>query len=56
MPRGHPRLRNGETRVDIEDAASVAALFGKVQEIDAVVNCAATNGSGAFGPLDHPTA
>jgi NAD(P)-dependent dehydrogenase (short-subunit alcohol dehydrogenase family) len=43
--------RNGEARVDIEDAGSVAALFDRVQRIDALVNCAGDL-SGALGPLD----
>lgn len=44
--------RNGEARVDIEDAASVAALFAKVDKLDALVVCAASPAA-AFGPLDQ---
>lgn len=44
--------RSGEARVDIEDAASVAALFDEVEKTDALVVCAA-NPARAFGPLDQ---
>ncbi len=43
--------RNGEARVDVEDATSVAALFDKVERFDALVNCVA-DVSGAAGSLD----
>jgi NAD(P)-dependent dehydrogenase (short-subunit alcohol dehydrogenase family) len=44
--------RNGEARVDVEDATSVGALFDKVKSFDALVNCVA-DVSGAVGPLDN---
>lgn len=42
--------RKSEAQVDIEDAVSVAALFDKVKQVDALVVCAA-NPAAAFGPL-----
>ena len=44
--------RRGEPRVDIEDAASIRALFEAVPDADAVVCCA---GSGAYKPLGQLT-
>ncbi len=40
--------RRGAVRVDLEDAASLEALFASVKDVDAVVSCA---GSAAFKPL-----
>ncbi len=40
--------RKGEVRVDIEDGASIAALFDSVRDVDAVVCCA---GNARFGGL-----
>jgi NAD(P)-dependent dehydrogenase (short-subunit alcohol dehydrogenase family) len=40
--------RHGDLRADIEDAASIAALYDRVGDFDAVVCCA---GGGRFGPL-----
>ena len=40
--------RSGEVRVDIDDAASVRALFEHLRALDAVVCCA---GNAAFKPL-----
>lgn len=48
--------RHSKTRVDIEDAASVAALFDAVKEVDAVVSCATgtpERWQGLFGPLEQ---
>jgi len=48
--------RRGETRVDVEDPASVAALFDAVKDVDAVVSCATGTPErwhGLFGPLDQ---
>ncbi|MFD0683932.1 short chain dehydrogenase [Actinomadura fibrosa] len=41
--------RNGPVRVDMDDPASIDALFERVRDVDAVVCCAA---SGALTPLD----
>ncbi|TDD90746.1 short chain dehydrogenase [Actinomadura rubrisoli] len=41
--------RRGSVRVDMDDHASIDALFDTVQDVDAVVCCAA---SGALTPLD----
>lgn len=41
--------RRGPVRADLEDAASIEALFSTVPDVDAVVCCA---GSAAFAPLD----
>jgi NAD(P)-dependent dehydrogenase (short-subunit alcohol dehydrogenase family) len=49
--RGHQVIgasRTSGERVDIEDAATVRALFQRIKDIDAVVNCA---GIGGWGPL-----
>ncbi len=49
--RGHEVVqasRHGELRVDIDDAASVRALFERGGELDAVVSCA---GNAAWKPL-----
>lgn len=40
--------RHGDVRVDLENAASIRALFGAVHDADAVVCCA---GNAAFKPL-----
>ncbi len=42
--------RKAEMRVDIEDTATVRALFQRIKDADAVVSCA---GSGAWGPLEQ---
>jgi NAD(P)-dependent dehydrogenase (short-subunit alcohol dehydrogenase family) len=42
--------RKGEAQVDVDDAASVAALLERVGPIDALVSCAG-DFSSAFGPL-----
>jgi NAD(P)-dependent dehydrogenase (short-subunit alcohol dehydrogenase family) len=44
--------RKSEVRVDIHDAASIAALFETVGDVDAVVNCAGEV-AGVFAPLDQ---
>jgi NAD(P)-dependent dehydrogenase (short-subunit alcohol dehydrogenase family) len=44
--------RRGETPVDIEDVASIRALFDAVPDADAVVCCA---GTGAYKPLEQLT-
>jgi NAD(P)-dependent dehydrogenase (short-subunit alcohol dehydrogenase family) len=44
--------RTGEVRVDINDPASLAAGFAKLEKVDAVVSCAG-DASGAFGALDQ---
>ncbi len=49
--RGHKVVgasRSSETRVDIEDQATVRAVFQSVKDFDAVVVCA---GGGGWGPL-----
>ena len=53
--RGHVVIRASRTsavRVDIEDAATVNALFAGNKDIDAVVSCA---GGAAWGPLANLT-
>jgi uncharacterized protein YbjT (DUF2867 family) len=40
--------RNSEVKVNLEDAASIRAMFGKVQAVDAVISCA---GNAAFKPF-----
>jgi NAD(P)-dependent dehydrogenase (short-subunit alcohol dehydrogenase family) len=40
--------RSGEVKVNIDDLASVRALFDKIQGVDAVVSCA---GNAAFKPF-----
>lgn len=42
--------RHGDVRVDLEDGASLAALFERVKDVDAVVSC---SGSARFLPLDQ---
>jgi NAD(P)-dependent dehydrogenase (short-subunit alcohol dehydrogenase family) len=44
--------RRGPVRVDLEDPASIDALFAEVGRVDAVVCCAA---SGGLTPLDAPS-
>jgi NAD(P)-dependent dehydrogenase (short-subunit alcohol dehydrogenase family) len=44
--------RSGSPRVDVQDTASVAALFQSVRDVDAVVSCA---GGAAWKPLDQLT-
>lgn len=41
--------RSSAVKVDLSDAASIAAMFETVGKVDAVVS---TAGSGAFGPLE----
>ena len=51
VKRGHNVIRasrKSEVRVDIENSATVHALFNLVKDVDAVVTCA---GSGGWGPL-----
>jgi len=51
VKRGHDVIRasrKSEVRVDIENSATVRALFNLVKDVDAVVTCA---GSGGWGPL-----
>lgn len=54
--RGHTVVaasrRSGDVRVDIDDPASVGALFERVGTVDAVVSCA---GNAAFKPLTSLT-
>ncbi|MGW9430406.1 SDR family oxidoreductase [Streptomyces decoyicus] len=53
--RGHEVVRaarRGPVRVDLEDTASVEALFASVRDVDAVICCAA---SGRLTPLDSPS-
>ena len=40
--------RNGEVKVNLEDTASIPAMFDKIQDIDAVISCA---GNAAFRPF-----
>jgi len=40
--------RNGEVKVNLEDTASIHAMFDNFQDIDAVISCA---GSAAFRPF-----
>ena len=40
--------RNGEVKVNLEDTASIRAMFDKIQDVDAVVSCA---GNAAFRPF-----
>ncbi len=40
--------RNGDVRVDIEDPASIAAMYASIGQVDAVVSAA---GRGTFGAL-----
>lgn len=42
--------RKSELRVDINDPASIAAGFARIESVDALVSCAG-DASGAFGPL-----
>jgi NAD(P)-dependent dehydrogenase (short-subunit alcohol dehydrogenase family) len=47
--------RYGQARVDVEDVASVEALFAAVKNVDAVVSCATgtpARWQALFGPLD----
>jgi uncharacterized protein YbjT (DUF2867 family) len=32
--------RNGEVKVNLEDSASIRAMFEKIQGVDAVISCA----------------
>ncbi len=48
--------RSGVTRVNVEDAASVDALFASVKDVDAVVSCATgtpARWGALFGPIDE---
>jgi NAD(P)-dependent dehydrogenase (short-subunit alcohol dehydrogenase family) len=48
--------RSGRVRVDVEDLASVEALFAAVKDVDAVVSCATgtpARWQALFGPLDE---
>ena len=40
--------RNGDVKVNLDDAASVRAMFAKVREVDAVISCA---GNAVFKPF-----
>jgi hypothetical protein len=40
--------RNGEVKVNLEDTASIRAMFDKIQDVDAVISCA---GNAAFRPF-----
>jgi NAD(P)-dependent dehydrogenase (short-subunit alcohol dehydrogenase family) len=44
--------RNGDTKVNLEDPATIRALFETVKDIDALVSCA---GNAAFKPLSQLT-
>ena len=44
--------RNGEVKVNLDDPASIRALFDKIQGVDAVVSCA---GNAAFKPFAELT-
>ncbi len=44
--------RKSEVRVDVEDPKSVAALFERIEDVDAVVTCAGEVG-GVFAPFDQ---
>ena len=37
--------RNGEVKVNLEDSASIRAMFEKIQGVDAVISCAGTQPS-----------
>lgn len=55
--RGHaivPASRHGDPRVDIEDAATIEALFGAVPDADAVACCAGDAAFKPFGELADP--
>ena len=43
--------RKSAIHVDIEDSASIRALFEKIEDVDAVVSCAGGAGWGALGSL-----
>ena len=40
--------RNGEVKVNLEDTASIRAMFDKIQDVDAVISCA---GNATFRPF-----
>jgi hypothetical protein len=40
--------RNGEVKVNLEDTASIRAMFDKIQDVNAVISCA---GNAAFRPF-----
>ncbi len=40
--------RSGDVKVNLDDAASIRAMFEKVRDVDAVVSCA---GNAAFKPF-----
>jgi NAD(P)-dependent dehydrogenase (short-subunit alcohol dehydrogenase family) len=40
--------RNGKVKVDLEDTASIRAMFDKIQDVDAVISCA---GNATFRPF-----
>ena len=40
--------RNGEFKVNLEDSASIRAIFDKILDVDAVISCA---GNAAFRPF-----
>jgi NAD(P)-dependent dehydrogenase (short-subunit alcohol dehydrogenase family) len=44
--------RKGDFKVNLEDAASIEAMFEKIRGVDAVVSCA---GNAAFGPFPDLT-
>jgi NAD(P)-dependent dehydrogenase (short-subunit alcohol dehydrogenase family) len=44
--------RNGEVKVNLEDTASIRAMFDKIQDVDAVISCA---GNAAFRPFTDLT-
>ena len=54
VKRGHNVIRasrKSEVRVDIENSATVRALFNLVKDVDAVVTCAGSGGWGSLAKL-----
>jgi hypothetical protein len=52
---GHDVLcasRNGDVKVDVEDPASIRAMYKGIGKVGAVISCA---GNGAFAPLSELT-
>jgi NAD(P)-dependent dehydrogenase (short-subunit alcohol dehydrogenase family) len=43
--------RNGEVKVNLDDPASILALFDKIQDVDAVVSCAGNAAFKSFAEL-----
>ena len=43
--------RNGDIKVNLEDSASIRAMFDKIKGVDAVISCAS---NAAFKPSARP--